>query len=479
MPDTFFAGDHRQMFPLPPEPLAPTSAAMALAGRLALRHGPSPAPGSPTALGSKSMLPLGSCMALPHMAQVGSHMAQVGSHMAHMGQMGSPLNHMGTIAPASLFLLPSPPFDAPLVVPYPIPYVQTNYLVPGAAAHFPTAFLPSPSYNTHPLVAPHMHGLPAAASPSRGVVLVPGAMQVPMGAANGTVAMFPFMSLMEMAPLPMSPGTPAPRHDLRRDQSSPFASFAGDLSMVPPLLAVPTLSSGAAMVMRAPVAPPWCPLPAPDDTSVLTRATYGLPEDRLVVCNFNQLYKIDPPTFDVWLRILQRVPHAVLWLLRFPPPGEHNLRAWAAAVGIGPDRIVFSNVACKSEHVRRGCLADLCLDTLTCNGHTTGMDMLWSGTPVLTLPGDTLASRVAASLVTALGVPQLITASLADYEEQAVALLTDVPRLRALQETVRRQRRVAPLFNTPLLVRNLERAYTEMVAARRRGDRRHIVISKS
>lgn len=157
----------------------------------------------------------------------------------------------------------------------------------------------------------------------------------------------------------------------------------------------------------------------------MTRETYGLPSNAFVFCNFNQLYKIDPETFASWCTILKRVPNSVLWLLRFPAAGEANVKAQAIANGVEQDRVIFSNVAPKEEHVRRGQLADVCLDTPLCNGHTTGMDVLWAGCPMVTLPLDTFASRVASSLLTAIGIPELIAKSRKEYEEIAVRLGTD------------------------------------------------------
>lgn len=131
----------------------------------------------------------------------------------------------------------------------------------------------------------------------------------------------------------------------------------------------------------------------PQNIVITTRQQYGLPDDAIVYCNFNQLYKIDPLTLQSWVHILKNVPNSVLWLLRFPAVGEQNLQQTAQQLGLTPGRIIFSNVAAKEEHVRRGQLADVCLDTPLCNGHTTSMDVLWTGTPVVTLPGETLASR--------------------------------------------------------------------------------------
>lgn len=163
----------------------------------------------------------------------------------------------------------------------------------------------------------------------------------------------------------------------------------------------------------------------PQSIVITTRQQYGLPEDAIVYCNFNQLYKIDPVTLHMWVNILKSVPNAVIWLLRFPAVGEPNLLASVQQLGLAPGKIIFSNVAAKEEHVRRGQLADVCLDTPLCNGHTTSMDVLWTGTPVVTLPGETLASRVAASQLTALGCTDLIARSRQEYQEIAIKLGTD------------------------------------------------------
>ena len=164
------------------------------------------------------------------------------------------------------------------------------------------------------------------------------------------------------------------------------------------------------------------PYTVPADFPLTTRAQYGLPEGAIVFCNFNQLYKIDPVTFENWAVILKQVPNSVLWLLRFPAAGEGNILQAAAKHGVSQNRIIFSHVASKEEHVRRGRLANLCLDTPLCNGHTTGMDILWAGTPVLTLPLNTLASRVAASQLYALGFPELVAASRDEYIQKAIQL---------------------------------------------------------
>lgn len=152
------------------------------------------------------------------------------------------------------------------------------------------------------------------------------------------------------------------------------------------------------------------------------RAQYKLPEDKIIFCNFNQLYKVDPNTTKMWANILKAVPNSVLWLLRFPAHGEANLLATMTRLGVGREQVIFSDVAPKEEHVRRGRLADVCLDTPLCNGHTTGMDVLWAGTPMVTLRGETLASRVASSLLMTLGAPELVADTPHQYEEIAIRL---------------------------------------------------------
>ncbi|KAA8534695.1 hypothetical protein F0562_032212 [Nyssa sinensis] len=134
------------------------------------------------------------------------------------------------------------------------------------------------------------------------------------------------------------------------------------------------------------------------------RSDYGLPEDKFIFACFNQLYKMDPEIFDTWCNILKRVPNSALWLLRFPAAGEMRLRSYAVAKGVQLERIIFTDVAMKNEHIRRSALADLFLDTPLCNAHTTGTDILWAGLPMVTLPLEKMATRVAGSLCLATGL---------------------------------------------------------------------------
>ncbi|KAL7299273.1 hypothetical protein TKK_0007857 [Trichogramma kaykai] len=208
----------------------------------------------------------------------------------------------------------------------------------------------------------------------------------------------------------------------------------------------------------------------PQNIVITTRQQYGLPEDAVVYCNFNQLYKIDPITLLMWAHILKNVPNSVLWLLRFPAVGEPNLQATAQQLGLAPGRILFSNVAAKEEHVRRGQLADVCLDTPLCNGHTTSMDVLWTGTPVVTLPGETLASRVAASQLNTLGCSELVARTRQEYQDIAIRLGTDKEFLKAIRAKVWKARSDSPLFNCKMYATGMEMLYRKMWERYARGE---------
>ncbi|KAL8172237.1 hypothetical protein V2J09_024041 [Rumex salicifolius] len=193
------------------------------------------------------------------------------------------------------------------------------------------------------------------------------------------------------------------------------------------------------------------------------RSDYGLPENKFIFACFNQLYKMDPDIFDTWCNILRRVPNSALWLLRFPAAGESRLREYAAARGVQPDQIIFTDVAAKKEHIRRSCLADLFLDTPLCNGHTTGTDVLWAGVPMITLPLEKMATRVAGSLCLATGIgKEMVVSSLREYEEKAVSLALNRSDLQDLTDRLKAVRLTCPLFDTARWVRNLDRAYFRM-----------------
>ena len=194
-----------------------------------------------------------------------------------------------------------------------------------------------------------------------------------------------------------------------------------------------------------------------------TRAELGLPEKGFVYCCFNNNYKITPETFDSWMRILKAVEGSVLWLIQDNVPAETNLKAEALKRGISPDRIIFAKRLPLPEHLARHKMADLFLDTLPYNAHTTASDALWAGVPVLTLLGNTFPGRVAASLLNAVGLPELITHTSHEYEQRAIELAHDPLALKYLKDRLVENRLTKPLFDTPLFTKNLEALYTKMV----------------
>ena len=202
---------------------------------------------------------------------------------------------------------------------------------------------------------------------------------------------------------------------------------------------------------------------------VFTRAELGLPDQGAVFCCFNNPYKILPETFDVWMRILARVPGSVLWLIENAAVASGNMRAEAAKRGIDPARLIFAGRAPVAEHLARHRAAHLFLDTLPYNAHTTASDALWAGLPVLTCTGHAFAGRVGASLLRALDLPEFITASLVEYEELAVALAHDPARLAALKSKLAAHRLAKPLFDTPRFAHHIEEAYSQMVTRQRAG----------
>jgi len=189
----------------------------------------------------------------------------------------------------------------------------------------------------------------------------------------------------------------------------------------------------------------------------------GLPTDKLIFSCSNQLYKYDPDTFNTWCNILKRVPNSVLWLLRFPHFGEPKIRAEAAARGVDQSRIIFTDVAAKNLHIRRSGLADVFLDTPLCNAHTTGCDVLWAGAPIVTLPLERMASRVAASLCAAAGFgDEMIVSSQQEYEERAVFLGLNHTYRENLRQRLKASRLSNPLFDTRRWVSNFERVLFKM-----------------
>jgi predicted O-linked N-acetylglucosamine transferase (SPINDLY family) len=195
----------------------------------------------------------------------------------------------------------------------------------------------------------------------------------------------------------------------------------------------------------------------------LTRQEAGLPDRGFVFCNFNQCYKISPGDFDLWMRLLARVEGSVLWLASANSTAENNLRREAAARHVAPDRLLFKRrTESLADHMAQLQLADLFLDSCWFNAHTTASDALWAGVPLVTRPGKTCASRVAASVLKAVGLPELITESAEAYEALALELATNAPKLSALRQRLAENRLTCPLFDTALFTRHIEAAYEAM-----------------
>jgi predicted O-linked N-acetylglucosamine transferase (SPINDLY family) len=202
----------------------------------------------------------------------------------------------------------------------------------------------------------------------------------------------------------------------------------------------------------------------------LSRAEAGLPDQGFVFCSFNNTYKIGPEIFSIWMRLLAAVEGSVLWLYQDNESAARNLRREAEARGISPQRLVFAPRADVAEHLARHRLADLFLDTLPYGAHTTASDALWSGLPVLTCLGSTFPGRVAASLLKAVGVSELITTNLTDYEALALKFAHDQDALGAVQAKLARNRDHSALFDTVRFTRNLETAYVHMWERCQQGE---------
>ena len=208
----------------------------------------------------------------------------------------------------------------------------------------------------------------------------------------------------------------------------------------------------------------------PSDTSrqvsarQFTRVELGLPESGVVYCSFNNAYKFNPQMFDVWMRILQRVPGSVLWLQGGGQEGvKENLRREAGARGVDPARLVFATrIESMADHLARHRAADVFLDTLPFNAQTTAVDALWAGLPVLTCLGQGSFGRVAGSVLMALGMQELVSQDWQGYEAQAVRIGLESGYAKSLKDKLERNRKEAPLFDTARLTRHMESAYEQM-----------------
>lgn len=202
----------------------------------------------------------------------------------------------------------------------------------------------------------------------------------------------------------------------------------------------------------------------------LTRTQAGLPESGFVFCCFNSGFKITPDVFDIWMRLLNRIEGSVLWLLEENKAASRNLTLEAESRGVHAARLIFAPRVAFADHLARHRLADLFLDTFPCNAHTTASDALWAELPLLTCAGNSFASRVAASLLRAIGLPQLVTENSAAYEAMALQLAGSPATLNDLKFTLARNRLKYPLFNADRFRRHIESAYITMYQRHLRGD---------
>lgn len=207
-----------------------------------------------------------------------------------------------------------------------------------------------------------------------------------------------------------------------------------------------------------------------------TRRELGLPQDAFVFCCFNNSYKITAAEFDVWMRLLGNIGGSVLWLLKSSASAEQNLRKEAQRRHIDPDRLVFAERAPPALHLARHCHADLFLDTFAYNAHTTASDALWAGLPLVTVAGQGFAARVAASLLRACDLAELISETPEQYEQLAHALAANPQKLSQLRAKLVASRRAAPLFRTEIFVRQLEHGFDEAWRRSHEGDARDIHV---
>jgi predicted O-linked N-acetylglucosamine transferase (SPINDLY family) len=201
-----------------------------------------------------------------------------------------------------------------------------------------------------------------------------------------------------------------------------------------------------------------------------TRAEANLPDTGFVFCCFNNNYKITPEIFDIWMRLLNKVQGSVLWLLEVNAAASRNLRRESELRGVAPERLIFGGMIKLEEHVARHRLADLFLDTLPYNAHTTASDALFAGLPLVTCQGTTFPGRVAASLLNAIGLPELIAYNLEEYEALALKLATSPAMLADIRAKLARNRTTHPLFDTDRFRRHIESAYITMWERVQRGE---------
>jgi predicted O-linked N-acetylglucosamine transferase (SPINDLY family) len=195
-----------------------------------------------------------------------------------------------------------------------------------------------------------------------------------------------------------------------------------------------------------------------------------LPESKFVFCSFNNTYKLTPKVFDLWLRILNQAPDSVLWMLKTTEQAEANLLAYINAAGMDPSRVVFAPMLMESDHLQRFVHADLFMDSFPCNAHTTASDALWAGVPLITRSGESFASRVAGSILHAVGLEELIVESEADYEALALRIYRDRAYHRQLKQRVKAGVQHGSLYDAKKYTRAFEQALAEVHKRYHQGE---------
>lgn len=246
---------------------------------------------------------------------------------------------------------------------------------------------------------------------------------------------------------------------------APFIDYIVGDPLVTPLSHAPNFSEHIAQM-------PLCYQPNDRQRprpQAMTRAEVGLPEDAVVLCGFNQAYKINPEVLDAWVDVLKDLPEAVLWLLDWHGQAKPHLLEELAQRGIGAERVFWAPRWDLGKHISRVRLADLFIDTWPCNAHTTASDALWAGLPVVTLMGQTFASRVAGSLVNAVGLPELISTDVQQYRRTIVELARDPVRRQAIRDRLDQAREDSPLFDSARFTRDYEALMVRMIQHHREG----------
>jgi predicted O-linked N-acetylglucosamine transferase (SPINDLY family) len=195
---------------------------------------------------------------------------------------------------------------------------------------------------------------------------------------------------------------------------------------------------------------------------IFTKKELGLPEDSFVFCCFNQSYKINPETFDLWIEILANVNQSVLWLFETDPIASKNLKKEIKLKGLDPSRIIFAKKMPLSDHLARHQLASLSIDSFPYTTGVTCSDALWAGLPVLTRIGNSFASRMAASLLTAIGLTEMIVKTKKEYKDLAIEIATNKEKLNQIKNKLQKNRLTNPLFDTNLFTKNIEELYSIM-----------------